>query len=331
MQPHSAFLATRAFLLTAQVGYHPFTKILRYLLFKTRLGVYIGGRTFRDNSRLRDYCLRALLKRRRAEATAPKSEVDVTNDMFHHLLNGHDPETGQSYSTSDLACESVLLLVAGSQSTSGALAATIFYLVQNPTQLERLQEEIRSTFSSGEEIRYESGSKLAELPFLRACINESLRLSPPTPGHLPREVLAEGIHTGGCYFKPGTIVGISAYAMHREQAYFPEPTRFLPERWLANRGPMQQSANASAHFAFSSGATGCIGKQLAYMELSIAIAMLLWDFNISIARPGRHSVEYEVKDAFVGVGKGPVVSLVRRTEVSKLGIVSVSPTLTTDL
>ncbi|KAL2284621.1 hypothetical protein FJTKL_08721 [Diaporthe vaccinii] len=271
------------------LGYHPLTHALRYLLFKTRLGPYIGGQSYRDNRRFRDYCLSAL-KERRGRDQADQTVVD--NDMFHHLLNGRDPETGQAHSIADLACESVLLMVAGSQSTSGALAATIHYLVNRPETLARLQDEVRNAFPEDQTVRYEPGSQLAQLPYLRACIDESLRLTPPTPGHLPRKVLTHGLEVDGVWVAPGTTVGVSAYSIHRNETYFSDPYDFRPERWLNDDGSYRGAG--TAFNAFSAGATGCIGKQLAYMELSLAVAMLIRRFNIQVDHPGGAKYEYQL-------------------------------------
>lgn len=289
------------------LGYHPLTHPLRYLLFKTRLGPYIGGQSYRDNRRFRDYCLTALKERRGRENQAGQKVLD--NDMFHHLLNGIDPETGQAYSMGDLACESVLLMVAGSQSTSGALAATIHYLVNRPETLARLQEEVRNAFPGDQAIRYEPGDKLAQLPYLRACIDESLRLTPPTPGHLPREILTHGLQVDSVSVPPGTTVGVSAYSIHRNETYFSDPYEFRPERWLDDADGGSFHASSTAFNAFSAGATGCIGKQLAYMELSLAVAMLVRRFDMRVDRPGGATYEYRVRDVFVGEGNGPHVHL----------------------
>lgn len=88
--------------------------------------------------------------------------------MLEYLLNGRDPETGEAYTLGDLACESVLLMVAGSQSTSGALCATFFYLAHHPEALSKLRHEIHNTFPSPGDIHFHPENPLGTLPFLRA-------------------------------------------------------------------------------------------------------------------------------------------------------------------
>ncbi|KAJ5674973.1 uncharacterized protein N7477_004907 [Penicillium maclennaniae] len=288
------------------LGYHPFTKILRWILFKTRLGPIIGGQSLHDNGRFRDFCLQKLKARRQAWAQDISTEKRST-DMFEYLLNGRDPETGQSYTLGDLACESVLLMVAGSQSTSGALSATFFYLAHHPLALSKLRHEIHTTFPDPSKIHYIHSNPLGTLPYLRACIDESLRLSPPTPGHLPREIVGEGLVIDGCMYPPGTNVGVSPYAIHRTEV-FRDPHSFVPERWL-DAG----HALGTGFHPFSAGATGCPGRQLAIMELSLTVARLLWKFDLLVVsgtgvRIG--DVEYRMRDFFVGEGAGPRLQLV---------------------
>lgn len=296
-------------------------------MFKAHLGPYIGGKTFKDNMRFRQFCVKTLTERKRAEvarasASSPDSQKKHTNDMFQHLLNGRDSETGQGYTQGDLACETALLIIAGSQSTSGALGATLFYLANCPEKLARLRREIRDAFASEEEIRYEAGgaSKLANLPYLQACLNESMRLTPPTPGHLQREVVGKsGMTIDGHWVPSGSNVGVSVYALHRNKEYFPDPGRFYPERLLGSGtdAPSYNKRATAALNPFSAGPTGCIGKQLALMELSLAIAMLLYRFDLRMQQRscdganGGDLAEYCVEDRFVGIGDGPWVRLVR--------------------
>ncbi|KAJ5102990.1 hypothetical protein N7532_003519 [Penicillium argentinense] len=298
--------------LTSQLGYHPLTKWWRHILFKTPLGSLLGGRSYRDNARLRSFCLGKLKSRATSKKTATISGQENKGcDMFEHLLSGRDPETGESYSLGDLACENVLLMVAGSQSTAGALSAIFFYLAHHPGKLTRLRNEIHQAFDSENAIRYSADSKLSGLSYLRACIDEAMRLSPPTPGHLPREILEkEGSVIDGCWFPPQTKVGIAPYALHRNALYFSQPLSFHPERWTEEHEGREMQPSAFA--PFSAGATGCVGQKLAMMELSLVVAQLLWRFDLSLALHGGDGpVEYRMRDCFIGAGEGPRLQLIQ--------------------
>ena len=196
-------------------------------------------------------------------AERSKKGLDVeAKDFFYYLLKAKDPETGNGFSKAELWGESNLLIIAGSDTTSTALAATFFYLVHNPEKLEKLTQEVRITFSEVEEIHM--GSKLSGLAYLRACLDEAMRLSPSVGGILPREVLAGGIEIDGHHVPQGTVVGVPTYTIHHNPKYYPQPFGYKPERWIAGSEPNVTAesitAGQSAFCPFSVGPRGCIGK-----------------------------------------------------------------------
>lgn len=231
-------------------------------------------------------------KSQAVERTKLGMDVD-RKDFFYYLLNAKDPETGKGFSMSELWGESNLLLIAGSDTTSTSLASTFFYLVHSgPSVLEKLKNEITAAFGgieNLEEIR--SGPKLNACVYLRACVDEAMRLSPPVGGLLPREVLSGGLEIDGHQIPAGTVVGTPTYAIHHNQAYFPNPFEYVPERWISNSesAASQTSADAitlakSAFCPFSIGPRGCIGKNLAYTELLITVARTVCLYDMRVAQ-----------------------------------------------
>lgn len=93
-------------------------------------------------------------------------------------------------------------MIAGSDTTSTALSAVMYYLVRNPDKLDILGKEIRGAFKQVGEIV--SGKQLTDCNYLKACVDEAMRLAPPVPGLLPREVTApEGIVVDGIFLPQG--------------------------------------------------------------------------------------------------------------------------------
>ena len=208
------------------------------------------------------------------------------------------------------------------------MAATLFYLVRNTHALKRVTEEIRSKFTDVEEIVH--GATLGSCTYLRACIDEAMRLSPSVGGILPREVQHGGITIDGETLPPGTVVGTPHYAVHHNEAYFPSPFGYSPERWLVgevNSLNGQTTTEDSAALAqsafcpFSVGPRGCIGKGLAYVEMTATLArtMYLYDLRraVGIVDPGegrkdlewgRHrETEFQLVDTFTSAKNGPMV------------------------
>lgn len=248
-------------------------------------------------------------------------------DFFYYLLNARDPETGKGFSPPELWGESNLLIIAGSDTTSTALASAFFYLVHNPEKLEILKKEVRGTFNNVEDIH--TSPQLNSCAYLRSVIDEGMRLSPPVGGLLPREVLPGGLTVDGVFFPAGSVVGVPHYAVHHNESYYPSPFSFLPERWISAEGTTKESVTLaqSAFCPFSIGARGCIGKGLAYSELSTALARVVWLYDFKLAdgaRIGegsedmvegrRRKGEYQLRDSFTSMKDGPLVVFRKRVD-----------------
>jgi cytochrome P450 len=218
--------------------------------------------------------------------------------------------------------ESNLLIIAGSDTTSTAMAATFFYLANNASSLQKVCREIRETFTDVEEIV--TSPKLSGCSFLRACIDETMRMTPPVAGVLPRQVLPGGLDIDGRHIPAGVDVGVPIYTIHHNADYYPRPFDYVPERWLsdASANPLHGSLTAaqSAYNPFSIGPRGCIGKGLAYVELTVTIARVLFLYDLRVA-PGttlgagredleigrRRTTEYQTQDVFASKKDGPIL------------------------
>lgn len=226
-------------------------------------------------------------------------------------------------------------IIAGSDTTSTAMAATLFYLVRNPRALEKASSEVRAKFSTVEDVV--QGAPLNSCTYLRACIDEAMRMSPSVGGIAPREVLPGGITIDGEFVPEGVVVGTPHYTIHHNSSYYPQPFTYAPERWITGAeatskmsgGPITDRDVALAQSAFcpfSIGPRGCIGKGLAYIELMTTLARVLFLYDLrKAAGPdpaegspslewGRQRVdEYQLFDQFTSLKDGPMVEFRKRT------------------
>jgi cytochrome P450 len=213
--------------------------------------------------------------------------VQTRKVFMHYLLNSKDPQTGKGFTRKELNSDSSLLISAGSDTASITLNTTVFYLLHFPQALRKVVREVRHKFNSLDDIR---GQKAVdELVYLRACVDEALRLFPPVPSILPREVLPGGLIIEGHHFPQGSIVGVAAYAIHHNKNYFPEPFQFLPERWIAG-GEFSADMIATARAAFcpfSLGPRGCTAKGVAYLEVMLTLAYMLFQYDIRLPENNR--------------------------------------------
>lgn len=213
----------------------------------------------------------------------------------------------------------------GSDTANTALAAMFYFLSHHPKVLTRLTTTIRTTFSDVESIV--AGSKLNSLVYLRACLDECLRICPPVPMPLPRDVLSGGLQVDGHFFPEGTVVGVPTYTLHHTEKYFDRPFEYDPSRWLVQgadgtkdgegRSKEEITKAREAFCPFSLGPRACIGKNVALLQIQVGVARALWLYDLKIA-PGFESLgvgikgEYLMKDNFIVGKKGPMLQFQRR-------------------
>ncbi|KAF2795044.1 cytochrome P450 [Melanomma pulvis-pyrius CBS 109.77] len=258
---------------------------------------------------------------------------DAQHDLFSSVVDAKDPETGKMFSQKELFAEARLLLVAGSDTSSTTMSALMFYLSRYPDCYEKLASEIRATFQSEDEIH--SGSKMNQCTYLRACIDEALRMSPPVGSTLWREVSpgTGGIVIDGVYVPEECEVGVSTYVIHHNEEYFPDSFVFSPERWIASSSnPKERVELARRAFSpFSLGPRGCAGRTMAYMEISNVLARTMWHFDFATSEgslkhvgagapngpKGRHrTLEFQLQDHLVSTHAGPYLRFKLRKEVA---------------
>ncbi|KAM7184614.1 Cytochrome P450 [Naviculisporaceae sp. PSN 640] len=262
-------------------------------------------------------------------------DTHAQNDLYSFVAHDIDTGGGGGIRVGQLWTEALFFFPAGGDTTATALSALFFYLSRNPEVYKKLATEIRTTFVSGADVR--GGPKLSSCRYLRACIDETLRVSPPVTGTLWRELAAEEVTNpnaqpftvDGHVIPPGTQVGVNIYTLHHNPAYFSDPFSFQPERWLEADEEKLKKMN-SAFCPFSLGARGCAGKAMAYLEISLVVAKTLWYFDFEPAegeigrtgcghaknsRIGRgRPDEFQLYDIFSSTHNGPVLTFEKRDE-----------------
>ena len=167
------------------------------------------------------------------------------------------------------------MLLAGEDTTANTLAWMIHLLKQNPTALQRVQDEVRALAPDPAQFTIEM---MDSLVYLEACASETMRLKPVAP-FLPLQALRD-TQVGDVAVARGTIIwGVLRHNSVREP-YFSNPDAFAPERWLADAPtPLTPEAKRAA-MPFGSGPRMCPGRYLALLEMKMAMAMLLSSFDL---------------------------------------------------
>ncbi|TIA15896.1 benzoate 4-monooxygenase cytochrome P450 [Aureobasidium pullulans] len=202
-------------------------------------------------------------------------------------------------SLSEMHANAGVFMTGGTETIATLLSGLTYYLLINPDKLARLVAEIRSTFTAESEITVD---ELARLPYLNACIEEGLRIYPPTPASLPRRVPQEGAFIAGKWIPGDVSVAISQWATNRHTVNFRDSASFIPERFLGD--PKYASDNFAAFQPFSTGPRNCIGKNLAYHEIRLLLTMTLWNFDLSLEA---ESKEWSNQRLFIFWEKKPLM------------------------
>ncbi|KAF3219376.1 hypothetical protein TWF191_007922 [Orbilia oligospora] len=250
-----------------------------------------------------DQCGTAVRRQKSRWDAGEKDMVTIFAQLFQD-----DPKKGRKASTdSELGADALLTVSAGMDTLGHTLTQATYYLVKNPDIQSKLLSELKTVMKNPKDDVSEE--VLEHLPFLQACLKESLRFAHGAPGPLPRDVPPSGATIMGHYLPPGTITSTSQYLYHTNPDIFPEPLKFNPERWL-----VEDTREQERYFMpFSRGARVCIGLNLAWGELSLTLARLVRRYEVSFSDEFKEE-NMQWKALFVPITKGPLLVNVKERE-----------------
>jgi cytochrome P450 len=190
------------------------------------------------------------------------------------LLDAADAGGGEPMRDADLRHELKAVLFAGHTTTASALAWTFYVLSTDPAASEAVRAEVREALGG----RSPGADDLPSLVHVRRVIDEVLRLYPPTWVTARTPLRDDRIR--GYRIAAGSIVLLSPFVTHRHPAFWPEPDRFDPDRFAAERRPAP-----FAYLPFGAGPRSCIGSWLASVEMQLVVAMVAQRYALTLV-PG---------------------------------------------
>jgi cytochrome P450 len=202
-------------------------------------------------------------------------------DLLSMLLSARDEE-GDGGQMTDLQVrdEVMTLFLAGHETTANLMTWTWYLLSEHAEVEAKLHEELDAVLGG----RQPTVEDVPSLRYTEMVVAESMRLYPPAWA-IGR--LALHNHEVGGYIIPAkSLVLLSPYVTHRDERYFPDPTRFDPERWTPEA---KESRPQFAYFPFGGGTRRCIGEGFAWMEAILLVASLARNWRMRLV-PG-HRVE----------------------------------------
>ena len=198
-------------------------------------------------------------------------------DLLSMLMEAKYEDTGLAMDNKQLRDEVMTLFVAGHETTANALSWTILLLLQNPQCLEKCIAEIKNTIGT----KTPEFNDLQNLKYLSMCIEESMRIYPPAWIIGRKTIKADVI--GKFKIPAGHNLLISPYALHRDKRFWPQPEKFMPERFTPDEVKKRPK---NSYLPFGAGPRMCIGNNFAIMEMQIVLAMILQKYEMKLV-PGK--------------------------------------------
>ncbi|MFJ8108080.1 cytochrome P450 [Streptomyces sp. NPDC096132] len=201
------------------------------------------------------------------------------------LLKATHEVTGEPFTQRQIRAELKTLFLAGHETTGCALAWTLHAIARHDDVRTRLDAELDAVLAG----RVPTAEDLDEMPYLRAVVDESLRLYPPI-WLFPRDTVADD-HIAGHHVPAGSTVLVPVYAAHHNPAVWDDPETYAPERFCpahagtatnggSRTGSTPRQRDRYDYFPFGGGARKCIGMDLALLELRLAVAMVAQRYRL---------------------------------------------------
>jgi cytochrome P450 len=206
---------------------------------------------------------------------AARSPENAGDDLLTRLRAARDPETGGALSEQEIRDQILVFLMAGHETTAGALTATLHLLGRHPEAQEAVAEEVAEVVAGRPA---PSPEDIPSLVRTRAALMEAMRLYPPA--YLTERVTREPVSLGDYMVPPGVLVFVAPWTTHRHPEFWPDPERYDPSRFVG-----EHDRPSYAYFPFGGGPRACVGEHFAVLEATILLATVLARYRVTAVLP----------------------------------------------
>ncbi|XP_005392339.1 PREDICTED: 1,25-dihydroxyvitamin D(3) 24-hydroxylase, mitochondrial [Chinchilla lanigera] len=197
----------------------------------------------------------------RLEKYSQQPGTDFLGDIYSH----------SQLSRKELYAAITEIQLGGIETTANSFMWILYNLSRNPQVQQKLLNEIQSVLPENQMPRAED---LKKMPYLKACLKESMRLTPSVP--FTTRTLDKTTVLGEYALPKGTVLMLNTYVLGSDKDNFEDPDQFKPERWLQR----EKKINPFAHLPFGVGKRMCIGRRLAELQLHLAVCWVVRRYDI---------------------------------------------------
>ncbi|MFD8913256.1 cytochrome P450 [Streptomyces sp. NPDC059575] len=211
------------------------------------------------------------------EVIAARTGTDQSDaqDLLGLMLTAQHPADGTTLDTANIRNQVITFLIAGHETTSGAMSFALYYLAKHPSALRLVQREADALWgdTADPEPTYD---EVGRLTYTRQVLNEALRLW-PTAAAFSREAREDTLLGGRIPLRAGQAVSVLVPMLHRQDVWGDNPELFDPERFTAEA---EAARPVHAFKPFGTGERACIGRQFALHEATMLLAMLVHRYRL---------------------------------------------------
>ncbi|KAI1858918.1 hypothetical protein JX265_005747 [Neoarthrinium moseri] len=233
------------------------------------------------------------------------NHVDMIQDL--NEMRKNNPEKVPAHRVVDMCAGNIL---AGSDTTGIALRALLHLLLTNPRCYKKLRDEIDEKDKEGALSSPIQMNEASDLPFLQACLKESMRMHPSVGMSLERLVPKGGATICDRYFPEGTVVGVNPFVVGRDTTVYGDDVDvFRPERWIGVTHEQNILMERNL-LAFGAGKRLCLGKHVSLLEMTKLVPELIRRFDIQL----EGSENLEILDYWFSFQRGLTCSITARAK-----------------
>ena len=193
-----------------------------------------------------------------------KSSTEEFTDILDMLIHSKYEDTGESMTEEQLVDEVQILISAGHETTGNTLSWLLYNLSSNDLIQQKLIDSIENS----------TIDKVMEIDYLKACINESMRLF--TTSWTSERVAMIDDRFKSFFYPKGTVIIPYFFGVHRDENIWEDALLFKPERFIENK----KLSKARMYFPFGAGPRMCIGNSFALAEISYFLFSFFKSFTI---------------------------------------------------
>ncbi|MFI2206158.1 cytochrome P450 [Streptomyces sp. NPDC020192] len=208
-------------------------------------------------------------------ASRAGTDQSGAEDLLGLMLSAPHPADGTTLDAANIRNQVITFLIAGHETTSGAMSFALYYLAKHPAVLRLVQREADALWGDNPDPE-PSYDDIGRLTYTRQVLNEALRLW-PTAAAFSRRAREDTLLGGRIPLRAGQAVTVLAPMLHRQPVWGDNPEHFDPERFTAEA---EAARPVHAFKPFGTGERACIGRQFALHEAIMLLAMLVHRYRL---------------------------------------------------